>query len=529
MSAKELIFEDEARQKLLEGINKLADVVQVTLGPKGLNVGLDASYGSPKITNHGNSIVSDIELKDQYSNMGVALAKDVASKMKEACGDGTTLSIMLLRSIVQTGVKYIASGASPIHLKRGIDKAVATISEELKTMAKTLKDDKDIKQIARISAGGNEEIGQNIFKAVELVGRSGVITIEEGKSTVTQLENVKGMRFDRGYVSAYFVTNAEKQIVEMNQAQVLVTDKKISSIHDLINILQPLAASAQELLIIADDIDADALSTLVINKLRGSLRVCAVKAPGFGDRKKAMLEDIAILTGATLITEEKGLQLKDCDSSILGKADSIQVTKEDTTLITNSEDSAPVKDRIAQIEYEIKAATSKYDIEKLEERKAKLSSGIALIRVGAPTEQEMQQKKQLYEDSLAATRASMDQGVVAGGGVAYLRAIKSLNTLHLSKEEDVGVKIVQHALESPFRQIVANCGLETSIILEQVMKAKETEGFNAQTGAIEDLFAAGIIDPAKVLIKALQHAASSAGTILLSEVLIGNAPEEDME
>ncbi|MDN3505025.1 MAG: chaperonin GroEL [Rhabdochlamydiaceae bacterium] len=529
MSAKELIFEEEARQKLLDGIEKLAEVVEVTLGPKGLNVGLDASFGAPKITNHGNSIVSDVELKDQYANMGVALAKEVASKVKEACGDGTTVAIMLLNAFVQSGVKYIASGSSPIHIKRGIEKAVDCVIKYIENMAKEVTDESDIQKIAQISAGGNEEIGKFIHDAVQMVGRMGVITIEEGKSTSTQIENVKGMRFDRGYVSAYFVNNNEKQIVEMTNPKVLVTDKKISTIHDLLNILQPLAASSQELLIIADDIESDALSTLVVNKLRGSLKVCAVKAPGFGERKKAMLEDIAILTGATLVTESTDLQLKDCEASVLGSVDSATISKDSTTLVTNNESNEAVEKRIKQIDFEISNASSNYDIEKLQERKAKLSSGVAVISVGAPSETEMKQKKQSYEDSLSATRASMEQGIVIGGGAAFIQAIESLKSLELDKEEKVGAKIVENALSKPFSQIVKNCGLESSVVLDEMQKAGKTMGFNANSGKIEDLFEAGIIDPAKVLIQALKYAASSAATTLLTEVLIGDAPEDEME
>ena len=428
---------------------------------------------------------------------------------------------------VESGVKFIASGASPIHIKRGIEKSVKVISTEIEKLSRAVIDERDIHKIAKISAGGNDEVGKYIYEAVQMVGRSGVITIEEGKSTSMQIENVKGMRFDRGYVSPYFSTNNEKQICEIQNPKILVTDKKITTIHDLLNLLQPLAASSQSLLVIADDIESDALSTLVVNKLRGTLNVCAVKAPGFGDRKKAMLEDIAILTGATLISEDQGTALKDCTEEVLGTVSSVTITKDHTTMVSDSHGSCEVADRIKQIEHEIENATSSYDKEQLEERKAKLSGGVALIRVGAPTEPEMKQKKQLFEDSLAATRASMEQGVVIGGGVAFLRAKAALDTLKLEKEESLGAQIVAKALEAPFRQIVKNSGMSDAIVLEQVMKSDEKMGFNALTEKVEDFFEAGIIDPAKVLLQALQFAASSAATILLSEVLIGNAPEDE--
>ncbi|MCF7806461.1 MAG: chaperonin GroEL [Simkaniaceae bacterium] len=527
MSAKELIFEEEARQKLLEGIEKLSEVVKVTLGPNGLNVGLDTSFGAPKITNHGNAIVSDIELKDQYANMGVALGKEVATKVKEACGDGTTLSIILLAAFVQGGMKNIASGASPIHIKRGMEKATQTVIAEIEKMAQTIRDDQDIRKIATISAGGDQDIGETIYRAMQLVGRFGVITIEEGKSTSTEINHVKGMQFDRGFGSGYFVTNNEKQIVEMTNPSLLITDKKISTIHDLLNILQSLAATGKELLIIADDIDSDALSTLVINKLRGILRVCVVKAPGFGDRKKAMLEDIAILTGATLITEETGLQLKDCAADVLGQATSVVITKEMTTIVTDETNAVAVQARLKQIEKQVDEASSHYDREKLTERKAKLSGGVAVIQIGAPTESEMQTKKQRFEDSLAATKASMEYGVVTGGGVAYLQASETIDHLTLSDEEKVGARIVKSALCAPLKQLILNSGYEPSLILDQITSKKGQWGFNALTGKVEDLVAAGIIDPAKVLIQALQIASSSAATIILSEVLIGNAEDDE--
>ena len=403
---KELIFEEEARNKLREGIDQLADVVGVTLGPKGRNVGLQASWGAPTITNDGNSIVKDIELKDQYANMGVSLGKEVASKMKEICGDGTTSSILLLRALVQNGVKNIASGSSPITLKRGMDKAVDAVIQELEKASIAVKSDKDTQNIAVVSASGNEAIGAMIANAFKKVGKAGVITIEEGKGTEDTIEMVEGMQFDRGYLSAYFCTHAESMSVEMSEVKLLITDKKISSVQEILPILQSIASTATELLIIAEDIDGDALSTLVVNKLRGTLKVCAVKAPGFGDRRKALLEDIAILTGGTLVSEETGTALKDATADLLGSAEKILINKEKTTIVGGRGNAKQIQARIKQIDGEIANTTSTYDKEKLEERKAKLSGGVAVIRVGAATEPEMKQKKQMFEDSLNSTRAT---------------------------------------------------------------------------------------------------------------------------
>jgi chaperonin GroEL len=524
---KELIFEEEARNKLREGIDQLADIVGVTLGPKGRNVGLQASWGAPTITNDGNSIVKDIELKDQYANMGVSLGKEVASKMKEKCGDGTTSSILLLRALVQNGVKNIASGSSPIDLKRGMDKAVEAIVQELEKISIAIKSEKETKNIASASASGNEAIGTMIADAVQKVGKAGVITIEEGKGTEDTVEMVEGMQFDRGYVSAYFSTNPEKMSVEMSEAKLLITDKKISSVQEILPILQSIASSATELLIIAEDIDGDALSTLVVNKLRGTLKVCAVKAPGFGDRRKAMLEDIAILTGGTLVSEETGMALKDATADVLGSAEKILINKEKTTIVGGRGDSKQIQARVRQIEAEVANATSSYDKEKLEERKAKLSGGVAVIRVGAATEPEMKQKKQMFEDSLNSTRAAIEEGIVIGGGCALLRASKSASLTMLSGDEAVGAQIVLKACEAPFRQIAVNTGFDSSVLLDEVLTADLHFGFNAMTEKVEDLLKAGIVDPAKVVKNALRFAVSSAGVVLLSEALIGNAPEDD--
>jgi len=527
-NAKELIFEEEAREKLRDGIEKLADVVGVTLGPKGRNVGLETSWGAPQITNDGNSIVKDIEFKDQYLNMGASMAKEVAAKMKEKCGDGTTTSILLLRALVQNGVKNIASGASPIGLKRGIDKAVDAIVKELEGLAIGIQSDQETKNIAVVSASGDEMIGGLIAEAIKKTGKSGVITIEEGKTTETTIEMVEGMQFDRGYTSAYFCTNADTMTVEMNNAKILLTDKKISSVQELLPILQAIATTAQELLIIADDIEGDALSTLVVNKLRGTLKVCAVKAPGFGDSRKAMLEDLAILTGGTVVSEETGMVLRECTAEVLGEAEKIVITKEKTTIINGKGDADKIKARIKQLDSAIKKATGSYDQEKLEERKAKLSGGVAVIRVGAPTEPEMKQKKQAFEDSLNSTKAALEEGIVQGGGIALLRASKTVEKLKLQGDELTGAQILLKACEAPFRQIVANTGYDSSVVLEEVFSKDINFGFNALTEKVEDLIVAGVIDPAKVVKNGLKFAASVAGIVLISEALIGNAPEDEV-
>jgi len=525
---KEILFEEDARQKLREGIDSLADVVAITLGPKGRNVGLQTSWGAPKITNDGNSIVKEIELKDQFANMGVSLAKEVASKIKEKSGDGTTTGILLLRALVQNGMKNITSGSSPIALKRGLEKALEKTLAEIDKMAIAIKEDKEIRNIAIVSASGNEEIGDVISESLKKVGRSGVITIEEGKTTETVVEIVEGMQFDRGYISSYFATHAETLAAELKNPLILITDKKISSIQEILPILQTIAATSKELLIIAEDLEGDALSTLVINKLRGTLKVVAVKAPGFGDKRKALLEDLAILTGGTVITEETGLNLREATADLLGSAEKIIVTKEHTTIINGKGAPKKIQARIKQIDGEIKEATSSYDSEKLEERKAKLQGGVALVRVGAPTEPEMKQKKQLFEDSLNSTKAAIDQGIVPGGGIALLRASHAISKLKLDKEEMIGAEILLQACYAPFRQIVANAGHDSSMLLDQILSAKHPAiGFNALTEKVENLLESGVVDPAKVVKNSLSHAVSMACVVLLSEALIGNAPEEE--
>ncbi len=523
---KEIIFEEDARNALREGIDKLADVVAITMGPKGRNVGLQASWGSPTITSDGNSIVKDMELKDPFCNMGVSMGKEVAAKIKEKAGDGTTTGIILLRALVQGGIKNIASGANPTAVKRGMDKALEVVLKEIDALSLTVEKPEDTRNIATVSASGNKEVGEKIAECFNKVGKTGVIAIEEGKGIETTIELVDGMQFDRGYLSAYFATNGERLIVEMTQPQILVTDKKITSAQEILPILQQVATTGQELLIIADEIEGDALSTLVVNKLRGTLKVAAVKAPGFGDRRKAMLEDIAILTGASLVTEEKGLILREAEADVLGKADQVVIDKEKTTIVGGKGNAKEIKARIAQIDAELAKTTSNYDREKLEERKAKLQGGVAVIKVGAPTESEMKKKKQMYEDSLNSTRKALEGGIVAGGGVALLRASRSCAKLNLPKEEDVGAQILLKACEAPFKQIVANTGYDPSVVLDEVLKKEKGFGFNALSEKVEDLLKSGVIDPAKVVKLSLTHAVSMAGIVLLSEALIADAREE---
>jgi chaperonin GroEL len=526
---KEIIFEEEARELLLIGIKKLADVVAFTLGPQGRNVGLEKSWGAPTITNDGASIIRDIQLKNKYENMGVAMAKEVVQKIKEKCGDGTTTGTLLLRALVENGIKLISSGASPIGIKRGIDKAVEAVVKEIGQAAIPIKSKEEKRNIAIVSASGNQEIGDLIAEAMEKVGNSGAITIEEGKTTETTIEVVKGMKFDRGYVSPYFCTNTEKMIVEMNHAQILLVDKKISNVHELLPVLQATATAAKELLIIAEDFEGDALSTLVVNKLRGTLKVAAVKAPGFGDRRKAMLEDIAILTGATVISEEVGMSLKEISTAALGTAEKVTITKEATTIVSGGGTPQQIQARIKQIDSEIAQSKNTYDKEKFEERRAKLSGGVAVIRVGAATETEMKQKKQMFDDSLSSTKAALEEGIVPGGGVALLNASKAIKNLNLTNDEVMGAKIVLQACEAPIKQIVYNTGHDGSVILSEVLNAPKNYGFNALTEKVEDLLASGVIDPAKVVKNSLMYAASTAGIVLLSEALIADADEEDEE
>jgi chaperonin GroEL len=523
---KELIFQEDARNKLREGIDKLAEVVGVTLGPRGRNVGIQSSFGSPTITCDGSHIIKDIELKDQYANMGVALGKQVAEKMKESSGDGVTRAIILLQSLVAAGVKNIASGASPIGLKRGIDKAAAVVIKELDRISVKIEKEQDIENIAKASASGDLEIAQTLAEAFKKVGHQGVITIEEAKGTTTSTKTVEGMQFDRGYLSSYFCTNAETMQVLMNNPKILITDKKISSVHEIMNILQTVATTASELLIIADDIDGDALSTLVVNKIRGIIKVAAIKAPGFGDRRKAMLEDIAILTKAVVVSEDKGMQLKDATSDVLGSARQVTISKDHTTIVDGAADRSSIEARLKEIDNEIFASKNSYDKEKLEERKAKLSGGVALISVGAPTEPAMKQRKQLYQDSLSSTRAALEDGIVPGGCIALLKASSLLANIKYEGDEAIGAYILMKACEAPFKQLVKNAGHESSLLLHEVLQGNTNLGFNVMTEKLEDLVKSGIIDPTKVIKNALTYAVSLAGVVLISEALIGDAPEE---
>lgn len=524
---KEIIFEEDARNKLLKGIQQLANTVSFTLGPKGRNVGIERSWGTPTITNDGSSIVKDINLKDTFENMGVAMAQEVVQNIKEKCGDGTTTGTLLLKALVEAGIKQIAAGHSPIGVKRGIDKAVECVIKVVEDSAITIKTSQEIKNIATVSASGNEQVGTLISEAMEKVGINGVITIEEAKGTETTIDLVEGMEFDRGYLSAYFCTNQEKLNIELTNAQILLIDKKITSVHEILPILQASATASRELLIIAEDLEGDALSSLVVNKLRGTLKVAAVKAPGFGDRRKAMMQDLAVLTGATLISEEAGMTLNDLQPDVLGSAEQITITKEKTTIVNGAGTTEALSARIAQIENEIKASTSTYDKEKLEERKAKLSGGVAVIRVGAATEPEMKQKKQIFEDSLNSTKAAVEEGIVPGGGVALLRARTGIESLKLEGDEAIGAQIVTDACGTPLKQIATNAGLDGAVILMEVEKAKGNTGFNALTEKVEDLVYSGVIDPAKVVINSLLHAASVAGIVLISEALIADTEDED--
>lgn len=525
MKQKEILFEEDARQALLYGIDELASVAEITLGPKGRNVGLDTSWGSPTITSDGNSIVKDIELKDRFRNLGASMGKEVAAKIKEKSGDGTTTGLVLLKALVQEGVKNIASGANPTAIKRGMDKTLEDLLRAIDTMSLAIKSEKETKNIATVSASGNVEVGEKIAECFQKVGKQGLVCIEEGKGVETMIEIVDGMQIDRGYASAYFITNAEKMIVEMHHARILITDKKISSAQEILPILQSVASAGQELLIIADDIEGDALSTLVVNKLCGTLKVAAMKAPGFGDNRTALLEDIAVLTGAVVVSETKGQLLRDAGADVLGSADQLRIDKDKTTIVEGKGHAKAIKERIAQIDAEIKRATSSYEREKLETRKAKLQGGVALIKVGAPTESEMKKKKQMYEDSLNSTRSALEEGVVPGGGVSLLRASRTIK-LDLPKEEAVGKALLLKACEAPFRQIVINAGFDASLLLEEILQKGGSFGFNVLSEKVEDLLKSGVIDPVKVVKNSLSHAVSMAGIVLLSEALLVNAKEE---
>jgi len=527
MAAKDVQFGNEVRQKMVSGVNTLANAVRVTLGPKGRNVVLDRSFGGPHITKDGVTVAKEIELKDKFENMGAQMVKEVASKTNDVAGDGTTTATVLAQAIVAEGMKYVTAGMNPTDLKRGIDKAVAALVEELKNIAKPCDTSKEIAQVGSISANSDEQVGAIIAEAMEKVGKEGVITVEDGKSLENELDVVEGMQFDRGYLSPYFISDAEKQIAALDNPFVLLFDKKISNIRDLLPVLEQVAKASRPLLIIAEDVEGEALATLVVNNIRGILKTVAVKAPGFGDRRKAMLQDIAILTGGTVIAEEVGLSLEKATLEDLGQAKRIEIGKENTTIIDGFGDAAQIEARVAEIRQQIETATSDYDKEKLQERVAKLAGGVAVIKVGAATEVEMKEKKDRVEDALHATRAAVEEGVVAGGGVALLRARAALENLHTGNaDQDAGVQIVLRAVESPLRQIVANAGGEPSVVVNKVLEGKGNYGYNAGSGEYGDMIEMGVLDPAKVTRSALQHAASIAGLMLTTDCMIAEIPEE---
>ena len=527
MAAKDVQFGNEVRQKMVNGVNVLANAVRVTLGPKGRNVVLDRAFGGPHITKDGVSVAKEIELKDKFENMGAQMVKEVASKTNDVAGDGTTTATVLAQAIVAEGMKYVTAGMNPTDLKRGIDKAVAALVDELKNIAKPCDTSKEIAQVGSISANSDEQVGAIIAEAMEKVGKEGVITVEDGKSLENELDVVEGMQFDRGYLSPYFINDAEKQIAALDNPFVLLFDKKISNIRDLLPVLEQVAKASRPLLIIAEDVEGEALATLVVNNIRGILKTVAVKAPGFGDRRKAMLQDIAILTGGTVISEEVGLSLEKATLEDLGQAKRIEIGKENTTIIDGFGDAAQIEARVAEIRQQIETATSEYDKEKLQERVAKLAGGVAVIKVGAATEVEMKEKKDRVEDALHATRAAVEEGVVAGGGVALLRARAALENLHTGNaDQDAGVQIVLRAVESPLRQIVANAGGEPSVVVNKVLEGKGNYGYNAGSGEYGDMIEMGVLDPAKVTRSALQHAASIAGLMLTTDCMIAEIPEE---
>jgi chaperonin GroEL len=526
MGAKVLQYDEEARKSILCGVNTLADAVKVTLGPKGRNVIIDRSYGAPTVTKDGVTVAKEIELQDKFENMGAQMVKEVASKTSDVAGDGTTTATILAQAIFREGAKSVAAGSNPMDVKRGIDKAVEVVVKELRKLSKPTKDAKEIAQVGTISANNDEAIGAIIAEAMEKVGKEGVITVEEAKGLDTELEIVEGMQFDRGYLSPYFVTNAEKMEVELEDCLILINEKKISNMKDLLPILEQIAKMGRPLLIISEDIEGEALATLVVNKIRGTLHVAAVKAPGFGDRRKAMLEDIAILTGGKMISEEMGYKLENTKLEDLGRAKRITIDKDNTTIIDGAGARAALEGRVKQIRAQIDETTSDYDREKLQERLAKLVGGVAVIKVGAATETEMKEKKARVEDALNATRAAVEEGIVPGGGVAYLRTLPALDRMKLEGDEAVGVRIVKKALEEPLKMIANNAGVEGSIVVEKVKDKKGAFGFNARTDKYEDMIAAGVIDPTKVTRFALQNAASVASLMLTTQCMIADKPEE---
>jgi chaperonin GroEL len=530
MAAKEVRFSDDARQRMFRGVNILANAVKATLGPKGRNAVLEKSFGAPTVTKDGVSVAKEIELKDKFENMGAQMVKEVASNTSDEAGDGTTTATVLAQAIIREGLKAVASGRNPMDIKRGIDKAVLVATEELRRLSKPCKDSKAIAQVGTISANSDESIGKTIADAMEKVGKEGVITVEEGSGLDNELDVVEGMQFDRGYLSPYFINNQASQSTDLEKPYVLLVDKKISNIRELLPVLEGIAKAGRPLLVVAEDVEGEALATLVVNNIRGILKVAAVKAPGFGDRRKAMLADIAVLTGGTVISDEVGLSLEKVTLNDLGEAKKILVEKENTTIIDGAGKASDIKARVESIRQQIEEATSDYDKEKLQERVAKLSGGVAVIKVGAATEIEMKEKKARVEDALHATRAAVEEGVVPGGGVALIRALKALEKLEGANEDQtVGVRILARSIEEPLRQIVENAGEDAAVVLNRVRDGKAAFGYNAATGDYGDLIEAGILDPTKVTRLALQNAASVAGLLLTTEVMVAEAPKDDSD
>ena len=529
MAAKEVKFHSDARERMLRGVDVLANAVKVTLGPKGRNVVIDKSFGAPRITKDGVSVAKEIELEDKFENMGAQMLREVASKTNDLAGDGTTTATVLAQAIVKEGAKAVASGMNPMDLKRGIDIAVDAVVKELKTNARKITSNSEIAQVGTISANGDKEIGQYLAEAMEKVGNEGVITVEEAKTAETELEVVEGMQFDRGYLSPYFVTNPEKMIADLEDAFILLHEKKLSNLQAMLPVLEAVVQTGKPLLIIAEDVEGEALATLVVNKLRGGLKIAAVKAPGFGDRRKAMLEDIAILTGGTVISEDLGIKLENVTLDMLGRSKKVSIEKENTTIVDGAGAKSDIEGRIAQIKAQIEETTSDYDREKLQERLAKLAGGVAVIRVGGSTEVEVKEKKDRVDDALHATRAAVEEGILPGGGVALLRAIKALDGLSTQNDDQrVGVDIVRRAIEAPVRQIAENAGAEGSIIVGKLREKSDFSfGWNAQTGEYGDLYAQGVIDPAKVVRTALQDAASVAGLLVTTEAMIAEKPKKE--
>ena len=527
MAAKEIKFQDAARQKILKGVNMLADTVKLTLGPKGRNVVLEKSWGSPTVTKDGVTVAKEIELEDKFENIGAQMIKEVASKTSDVAGDGTTTATVLAQAIYREGFKLVTAGTDPMEIKRGIDKAVETAVEQLRGLSKPTRDQKEIAQVGTISANNDPTIGNIIAEAMSKVGKEGVITVEEAKGMETNLDIVEGMQFDRGYLSPYFVTDSERMETVLEEPYILLNEKKISNMKDLLPVLEQIARSGKPLLLIAEDIEGEALATLVVNKIRGTLQCAAVKAPGFGDRRKAMLEDIAILTGGQVISEDLGIKLENITMDDLGRARRVTITKDDTTIVEGLGEKENLEGRVKQIRAQIEETTSDYDREKLQERLAKLVGGVAVINVGAATETEMKEKKARVEDALNATRAAVEEGIVVGGGVTFLRMLPELNKLSLDGEQQFGVNIIKKALEEPIRQIATNAGVEGAVVVERIKNEKDAFGFNAATETYEDLMEAGIIDPSKVTRLALQNAASVAGLLLTTGAVITEKPKED--